>query len=63
MNSQEKLHLLTSKLVQIIYIPAKEYTKEYATLLALDEQGRMWQAVYTPVIKWHLIDSERILPE
>lgn len=58
-NSQEKLHLLTSKFIQLVVLPPTQMLARQ--LYALTEHGQLWN-LDESTMEWHLVDAERILP-
>lgn len=59
MNSQDKLHLLTAKFVQLVVLPPTQMLER--ELYALTEHGQIWN-LNEQTMAWHLVDAERILP-
>jgi hypothetical protein len=58
-DSEERLHLLTSKFIQFVVLPPTQMFERQ--LYALTEHGQMWN--YNEATnEWHFVDAERILP-
>lgn len=60
MNSQEKLHLLTSKFIQLVVMPPTQMLERQ--LFGLTEHGQVW-CYNENTNEWHYVDAERILPK
>jgi len=59
-SNSEKLHLLTSKFIQLVVMPPTNTLDR--EMYGLTEHGQIW-VFDEGTSKWHLLDAERILPK